>query len=666
MTRYKPGTEEKGTRKDIQGLRAIAILLVLLAHAKVPFFQGGFIGVDVFFVLSGFLITGLLVRELEKRKGISLVSFYGRRAKRLLPLASLVLVVIGLASFLVFPELRQIEAGKDIVGAAFYFVNWLFAAQNIDYFTASDTALSPVRHYWSLAVEEQFYFVWPAGIIAAAALAKRAKANPRQVALYLLCAVAAISFAYSVYLTIANPQVAYFSTLTRMWELSLGGILVLALPRASKLQGRSSNALILVGALAIILSAIFMSDKTPFPGWWALAPTLGTVAMLVGGAARKAPLLARPLSVAPMQHIGNISYSWYLWHWPFVVFALALWPEIGTLGLLAATAASLVPTEISHFLIEKPVHNSKTLSKNPKKSLAIGLLLSAIAAAAGLLLFAGRAQVESSQSAPGAAIIKGQVPLQNKATSLSPTPIEAKDDKAGAYFDGCFVWGDILESGKCTYGNTSAKKTMVLFGDSRALQFFDALEIIANQKGWRLVILSRGDCSFADVELDPRCNKWRDNSIERIQEERPELVVLGTATKYFYRLGGKESLPALVSGTKRTIREVRSSGAKVLVMRDQSAAPWVQPAECVAENLSKLQECAWKPGELSGHAFDLMAAEEEGVPTINVQPHVCRPNLCPSVIGNVIVYKDGYHYSATFMKTLAPWIQEKIEKHIKL
>lgn len=670
--RVPSGTENgSGFRLDIQGIRAIAIGLVLLAHSQVSGFAGGFIGIDVFFVLSGFLITGLVVKEIETTGRFSIRDFYARRARRLLPLAALVLGFIAIGSLALFAMSERIEVGKQIVGAALYFVNWIFAAQHVDYFHTASGFISPIQHYWSLSVEEQFYLVWPLVMLAASLFAVRTGRRVRPVLLAVLIPIALLSFAYSIHLTATNPETAYFSTLTRLWELASGAVLAIVLPRSLNLRPWPANLLVGLGMLVILFSALTFDESSSFPGWLALFPVLGTISILVGGSSVHRGPMVGMLCLKPVQYVGRISYSWYLWHWPCIVFAMTIWPEIQPGWLAIVTLASLIPAQISHVLVEDPIRKSGKLRLWPKRALAIGAVCSVTAASVGVAMASEDLDVNvvNARNVAGAMVVKtpGQVPIQQSASRISPDPLEAGDDRARLFADGCLAWGDETTQPACTYGATNGDVTAVLFGDSRAMSYFPAIEPIAKERGWKLVGLTRGNCTPALVDSDRYCNSWRINMLERMRTvEQPDLVIIGSATKGSYavqqdgkRLGRGESESRLVDGMVRTIRILKARGAKVIVIRDQTMAPFV-PADCVASNLRRLNKCVYPPANRKPRAFELAAARKTGVRTIDPQRLFCSRTVCPAVIGDTIVNHDRYHVSETFAETMTPWFRTQL------
>jgi peptidoglycan/LPS O-acetylase OafA/YrhL len=663
-----------GLRMDIQGIRALAILLVVFAHSGVPGFGGGFVGIDVFFVLSGFLITGLLFREIEKRGKISLGSFYARRARRLLPAAAIVLVLTSVAALLIFSLDEQIEVGRQVFGAAFYFVNWIFAFEQVDYFSQYDAFISPIQHFWSLSVEEQFYFIWPLMMTTAAGIAFRSGRPTRRTILMALVPIAVLSLAYSIYLTPTSPEMAYFSTGTRLWELAFGAILAMILPRSLTISRLLSTVFIVGGFAAVMIAATQFGETSSVPGYLALLPVLGTMAILVGGTAQARTFAAGVLCLRPFQWIGDISYSWYLWHWPAIIFPLYIWPDMAWTTVLAICVASLVPAWIAHVLVENPVRRSQVLRAWPKRALVLGAVCSITAAGAGAVLAAQNSPIKvvPVEDVLGARVIPrpGQVPFQKVVTEIAPDPLDAKTDKGQLFDDGCLVYGDVVTMGECAYGDVNSDETIVLFGDSKAMQWFPAINPVAKQRDWRLLGLTRGDCPVATVDLTEDCSTWRENMIERIIEEQPKLILIGAATRSTYRveengvkLSRRASEPLLVDGMVKTINRLRrETGATIIMIRDKSLGP-SDTDSCVLENPKQLAKCAFAPYDREPRAFEGKAARKAGIRQVDPQKMLCTEKICPPVIGNVLVYRDSGHVTATYSETMAFWFRRILEQY---
>src|ERR1700761_7358311 len=433
-------------RPDIEGLRAIAIVAVLLCHAGVPFLAGGYVGVDVFFVISGFLITKLLLGELDRSGTISLRGFYARRAKRLLPLSAVLLATVGVLSMILLSPLRDTEVAGDIISAALYVANWHFAAQSVDYF-AQGLEPSPVLHLWSLAIEEQFYLVWPGLMLAVTWFWRRRGRSIRPVLWVALALILAGSLVYGVILTNEKPAFAYFDTFARAWELGLGA--ALALVGTVKLPRLGAVALGWAGIAAIVYASFAFTGETSFPGTAALVPVLGAGALILSGTVLAATARGVTgtrfgagwvLALPPIRYVGRISYSWYLWHWPFLVFAAAIWgPRLSVAAGLAAVAASWVPTQLTHTLIENPVRRAPALKRMPNRAIALGLTCTAVALAVGIGLRAAQPTIRTANisDVPGAAALPDQPTPPETAGALAPNPLKARADRGSSYSEGC-------------------------------------------------------------------------------------------------------------------------------------------------------------------------------------------------------------------------------------
>lgn len=674
MTSRRNSTQS-GFRPDIEGLRAVAIGTVLLCHAGLPFLAGGYVGVDVFFVVSGFLITRLLLGELEETGGISLRRFYARRAKRLLPLTAVLLASVGLLSLLLLSPVRAVEVSGDIVSSALYTANWHFAAQSVDYF-AQDIEPSPVLHLWSLAIEEQFYVVWPTLLLAVTWFARRRGGSVRPVLWLTLAVVLLGSLALGIQLTEDRPAAAYFSTFGRAWELALGA--GLALLGAVRIP-RTAAALIGWGGLAAIVYSAFAFDaSTPFPGTAALVPTLGAAALILAGSSVYAQVRGAPaalLSLPAVRYVGRISYSWYLWHWPALIFAAILWGPLSVAAGVAVVAASWVPTALTHRWVEDPIRLSRALSRKPNWALATGLSCMAVGVGAGLLLTDAQPRLSAAPLAEvkGAAALSEQRRPQQRADAVRPNPLRARADRSRAYYDGCLVGIDGTNSNRCLYGDPHGARTLILFGDSHAMQYFPALEELAESRHWRLIALTKAECTPGEVPIRSmvadreysQCDAWRADSLERIEEGDPKsAIVLMSGDTVYTPLGaggeelrGEAGAAAMEAGYLATLRRIHRAGLPTVVIRDTPVSSSDVPS-CVSEDLQDLSACAFRRVADRNTEFDVRAASASpGTPLIDITPEICPDDLCRAVIGNALVYRDKSHLTATFARTLAPGIE---------
>jgi peptidoglycan/LPS O-acetylase OafA/YrhL len=660
-------------------LRAVAIAAVLLCHAGLPLLAGGYVGVDVFFVVSGFLITRLLLGELDRTGGISLRRFYARRARRLLPLAAVLLAAVGVLSLLLLSPVRAVEVSGDIVSSALYTANWHFAAQSVDYF-AQDVEPSPVLHLWSLAIEEQFYLVWPTLLLAVTWLWRRRGGSVRPAIWITLAIVGVGSLALGIHLTDEQPASAYFSTFGRAWELALGG--ACALIGAVRIPRSAAAALGWGGLGAIVYATLVFDASTPFPGVAALLPTVGTACVILAGSS----IYARPkgapaglLSLPPLRYVGRISYSWYLWHWPALIFAAVIWGPLSAAAGLAVIAASWIPTAATHRWIEDPIRLSKVLALRPNRALAIGLGCMAIGASAGVLLTDLQPALRTAPLADvkGAAALREQPYPQQRAAAVRPSPLRAQADRSRMYYEGCMVGIDGTNSNRCLYGDPQGRRTLILFGDSHALQYSPALEALAEKHDWRLIVLTKAECTPGEVRIRSmiaereysQCDAWREKELQRIElGARSTVVVISGDTVYTpygsrgEELSGGAAAAAMEAGYVATLRRIHRAGLRTAVIKDPPVSTSNVPS-CVSEKLQHLASCAFRHVPDRDTEFDARAAKlAPGAHLIDVTPEICPRNLCRAVIGNALVYRDKSHLTATFARTLAPSIEQGLEK----
>jgi peptidoglycan/LPS O-acetylase OafA/YrhL len=671
-------TGKSGFRGDVEGLRALAVCAVLAYHAGVSNVGGGYVGVDVFFVVSGFLITGLLLRELERTGTVSLGRFYARRMRRLLPLTLLVLGVVVALSWLVLSPVERRSVFGDVIASALYVVNWRQAQQAVDY-SAMGAAAGPVQHFWSLSVEEQFYLVWPLLLLAVFKACRRPHRRRARLGA-VLGAVAVASLAYSVFLTSQEGGAAYFSTLTRAWELAAGGLLALVpAHRWRALPRRTPAVLATAGLAAVAVAAFGFSDVTPFPGFAALLPVLGTVAIIGAGSASTDHPVARALNLRPVRHVGRISYSWYLWHWPAIVFATAAFEGLPTSLLLAVVALSWIPAVVTHKLVEEYFRRAPAFATT-LRGLSLGAACTGLAVVAGTVSTAAvpRVPLASPGQVSGVRALHDGTGPQRTADALRPLPEQATDDRGRAHDDGCLVGHRETKSPACVYGVPSSDTTVVLFGDSHAMQYQPALDRVAKDRGWRLVVLTKSGCTPADVPTYngqlkreyTECDTWRDNALSRIEREEPAMVVTGNratqrAAEDGERMSPEGSAEALRDGYVRTLDRLRGADAKVVVLADNPHPPRDMPA-CVSDSLDSLTDCAFP--EKQGLGFPRVnadaAKQTSGVSLIDPTDALCRDGTCPAVVGNALVYRNSAHITATYMRTLTGWLNEALPSRL--
>ncbi|MEV8225485.1 acyltransferase family protein [Streptomyces sp. NPDC079167] len=672
-------------RLDIQGLRAVAVGLVVLSHAGVTQVSGGYIGVDVFFVISGFLITSLLLRELTTTGRVSVRSFYARRVLRLLPASSLVIAATLAGAWLFLSKARLAEYAGDALASALYAVNFRLAAAGTDYL-ARNSPPSPFQHFWSLAVEEQFYLVWPLLLL----LAWRVARGRRRPVAMLLGALFLGSFAAGLLMTNASAPWAYFGSLTRAWELGAGALLALGTGRLARLPAALAAPLTWLGLACVTLAAVRYDDGTPFPGYHALLPVAGTVLVLAGGCAPAPHGAGWLLGRRPLVWLGGLSYGWYLWHWPLLVIApAALGRADGTAGVplaLGLCAAALGLAWLTLRLVENPVRFHRAFRRRPRRALVLGAALTAGAWALSLTAAAVPPTIEVGGPAPALAQALSADPdpearltglLASAPTALpgnlAPSLPEVKSSRSAVYRDGCHVDRAATGTRPCVYGDPASSRTVVLFGDSHAAQWFPALQRLATTRGWKLVPLTKASCKVADLTTvyDHKpytaCDTWRSDAVARIRALRPDLVVASSSDAGDPVRPAADPLRQWTTGFESTFRDLRASGTRVAALLD---TPWPKgdPVDCAARNSLQLHACA---NHLPDAIHDATrgravraAASATDTTVIDPTPWVCAPRtgFCPVVVGDTAVHRDDSHLSEAYAAALAPVLAPTLDR----
>ncbi len=708
-------------RGDIEGLRAIAVLAVLAYHAKLGPFHGGYIGVDVFFVISGYLITSLLLRDLAASGAKALPTFWARRARRLLPGSFVVLIATLVAGRLVLDPLAQRDLMRDGIAATTFTVNVVFAHRQNDYL-AAQLAPSPLLHFWSLALEEQFYIGWPMLLLAATGLRRRFRWFPA----VLIGSLLVVSLLLCVRLTPHHQPASFFLLPTRAWELLAGAALAVAGPAVCRIPAAVRAIGGWLGLGTIVVAVWRFSDLTLFPGAMAIIPVAATVLVLTAGTDRLRGGPGALLDRRPMAWIGARSYGIYLWHWPMLVLAAARFgpltaaQRIGALMLVFGVAA------LSYRWIENPARRSAWLGARPRRSLALGGALGATgaslavamlvlspsltggsAAAAPTLVLPIRAVTTTTNlvAAPGtsapqlaattttpteptstlaqpssseviASIVAANADtlqqasiLESVPANLTPSLGSARSDKPVIYADGCILSNGQVTAKECLYGDTASDRIIVLFGDSHAAQWFPALQEISLRNHWRLEVLTKKGCPTADIPIadparGPECEPWRTSVLARMADEHPDLVIM-SAYRYKTTSAAVGSNPDEVwrNGMQLTLDRVRPLAHNVMVLGD-TPTPLNDVPGCVASHLRRVADCmnprsaAIKPARL-GVEVDVAATHDAAfVPTGD---WLCTSSECPVVIGNLLVYRDNSHITTAASMWLAPYLEAAVK-----
>jgi peptidoglycan/LPS O-acetylase OafA/YrhL len=705
---------EPGFRPDIEGVRGLAVLIVVLFHAGLAGLIGGFVGVDVFFVISGFLITGLLLREHERTGRIGLLQFYARRARRLLPAAIVVLVATLIVALNVVAPIDRPAVGLDGAASAMSIGNIRFALAAGDYFT-SVTAPSPFLHFWSLGVEEQFYLVWPVLILLVAR-----GANARRRVLVALIVIVVASLAASLIVTDAAANWAFYSLPTRAWELGLGGLLAVGSVAFARMPGPIVGIAGWLGLGAITFAAVAFDSSLAYPGTAALLPSLGTVALLAGGSRRLGP--GRLLSIGPLRFLGRISYSLYLVHWPILVLApLAVGSELDEIARVGLDGLSLVAAVGTWALIETPFRKGlPNLAFRPGRTVSIGLgaVLAVVLLATGptfgvppvaIVAAAGTAEVVTTDAThevvttdatddawpddtptptpgatpagsptpmpaanPTAILAKGPVPdIANSGTlpaGVKPALAKARSDEERLRADGCLAFEAVMEPARCVYGNKSAKFVVALVGDSHAAQWFPALERLARHEDWRVVTFVKVSCPFIDLRVRNlalkreyrECAAFNEATIAQLAELRPDLTLISMSRLATRPMNeADDTIAAKGSAVGRAV--ARIPGRTALIV-DTPYAKRNVPS-CLSSHQDDIDACAIPHQTAFTERLgdvEAVASKASGAGLIDLTARICIADPCPVVVNGLIVYRDESHLTATFSRSLAPALMTAI------
>ena len=694
-----PAAPRSGVRVEIQALRALACSLVVLYHVVPLRLPGGYVGVDVFFVVSGFLITGHLLREVERTGRVRLGNFWARRARRLLPAALVVLLSTAVAVFVWVPQTYWQPFLREIGASALYVENWVLSGDAVDYL-AHTNAASPAQHYWSLSTEEQFYVLWPLLIVGSVWLAARIGLHRRTVVLALLGTLTVASFGYSLWTTRTSPPEAYFTTPARAWEFGLGGLL--ALLAATPLAGahRSRAVVSWIGFGAIGVSAFTFTAATPFPGTAALLPVLGTVAVIWAGAPRHDWSPTAVADFGPVRFLGDVSYSAYLWHWPLVVIVpFAIGHEMGTaakVGVLVATVALAWATKV---WVEDPVRTGTPLAR---RGLGTTFLATAVATALVVAVAGGgwlfvRHQVSEAR-ASAAAFAAGGDPCFG-AGAMDPARACGDPFAYTDTVDTTFAKSDVsrglscasvlaeTEVRTCRFGSANPVETVALFGDSHTSSLYEAMEQVAEDRNWAVVTYLKAGCPPLLTERmpavgqpadeRPACATWGEAAMEQMIGD-PSITRVFTSYrsdiyKYEDDEGGlHDDIPIDVA--QAPMRRLADAGKDVYVVRavpttngvhlgPELVNQEVSAPDCIA-GVGRVEDPCAGPRDVRLTRDQLAEAAtalgDDRVSVIDLTDAFCDEDECHTVIGGTVVYFDGSHVTATFSRSLGQVISAKL------
>lgn len=638
----------EGFRPDIQGLRAIAVLAVVLYHAHLPGLTGGFVGVDIFFVISGYLICGLLARELTATGRIDLPGFWLKRARRLLPNAALTLLAVLIGTALLQPGYQFLPVSRGVMAAALSFANLHFAARDVDYF-ADDAHPSPVLHFWSLSVEEQFYIAWPLMLALMALLFRRTAAKN---AIWLLAFVWVTSFIAAMIAVRFSMPMAFYHCELRAWQLATGGLLAALAPRLATVPVRWRVAAGWLGVAGMTAAMLTFNDTIAYPGFWSLIPTLSAAGVL--GAPRGKGSPSSLLALAPLRWIGDRSYSLYLWHWPALVLLPSMMPG-SELAVPSALAVAAVVAAATYQWVEAPIRDMR-LELSPRwPGFAV-----AVASVAVVLM--------------GTHLLAKPVWHRDKVlTALEKAVKTASADKGENAKSRCSRKFEDSDQPLCAFGDVGASRTAVLLGDSHASQWFEAIDKVAKANGWRLLAWTKSACPISEVSIWYKrlrsrywaCETWRDGVLARLTgAERPQKVFLASslssANYVLDPVGGAvlakdEGAIAWRDGLTATILKLKAAAVEPIVIADTpQAGP--QFADCLATG--KGTACDRRRSDaFPAYRPDIEASRLAGAALIDLSDRLCGPKTCSAMRDGLVVYRDPSHLAPHFALGLADAFQ---------
>ncbi|MBT2503097.1 acyltransferase family protein [Curtobacterium sp. ISL-83] len=673
------------TRWDIQGLRAFAVLAVVCYHLWPHALPGGFVGVDVFFVISGFLITGHLLRELVATGRIGLAGFWSRRAKRLLPGAFLAIAATGTAVLVWVPSALWGQYSRELIASTVYLQNWQLAADSVDYLAQGNQA-SPFQHFWSLSVEEQFYIALPLLLLVALWVGRRLRrstASPTLVARLVLGAVVVLSLAWSIVQTETAPGVAYFSTATRAWEFALGGLAAtvpLAAARSTTTRWARSGAAWL-GVVGLVVSLFVITGSTPFPGIAAALPAVAATLVVLFGGGSALQAVGR---FAPIAFLGRISYAVYLWHWPAVVILpLALRHDLTTEDRLAILVGAVVVGSVTTLCVEEPLRFSPWVrALRPRRVALYGVVSTVLVVALGAASLTALhvQQVQDAEFARelrtghvacfgAAALISSATPCVNPRLADVRVPAAANAVADDSNRTPCWS-NDSSAFHVCQLGPRSGyTKHLIAIGDSHNNVLVDTYERIARQHDWRIDVAGHQSCYLTTAQqaagsqqqVDD-CTGWKRNAMSYLRAH-PDLdavlVTHSTGNGPVAAAGGRSADETVVDGLVAAWRAATDVGIPVIALRDNPTAR-KDVVACVGQMSGPTTGTCDSPRSTALQPFDGSAQAVARTPgrarLIDLTPYYCTATTCPAVIGGVLVHRDQTHLTNTFAVTLAPYL----------
>lgn len=683
-------------RPEIQGLRAVAVLLVVFFHLWPTELSGGFVGVDVFFVISGYLITDHIHRETQRTGTLSLRRFWARRIRRLLPASLLVLALGAVATVTLLPATEWANTARQLAASALYVENWALADDAVDYM-AQDNAPTLAQHYWSLSVEEQFYVLWPVLVLAIVVLGRRAwiRWSTRRLLAGGIAVLGAASLTWSIIATNADPAAAYFVTPTRIWEFAAGALLALLAVRPAR-RGIIRALIAAAGLVAIVVAGVTYDGATLFPGWVALLPVLGTVAVMAAGPTYRRFAPHWWLTRRPVTFVGDISYSVYLWHWPLIVVL----PHVtGTelrwgdkLGILVAT---LVLAWLSKVFVEDPLRTRTFLAAAPWRSFAFAVAGMAVVVAGTVAVTndLDRREAEAEERAeavlsadpvaepcvgPGALAPGSDCDPIGSGPLIPPPEVVVEQNRRSDYQEcqQAITEPDVIRCEK-GYTGPDPKRVIAVVGDSHATHWLPAIELIGESSDWTVVTYLKSSCpvTAARRELDSEqtgeaadsCDSWvREVRDEIAADDSISMVLTSSYTNAyeFTDARGTEFDDPAHDGFAPIWQEWTDSGKDVVVLRDVPPTQGEYVPTCLSAHPGDPLECATSAADLPDDAAVVEAGrlDDPKVHAVDLTDRFCDDKHCYPVVGDIIVYRDYSHLTREYAAALAPVLGERLNQ----
>ncbi len=627
---------------QLQGVRAIAVLLVLGAHAAVPGMGGGFIGVDMFFVISGYLITGILLTEYQRTRDIKFSAFYLKRLKRLAPglLFMVLLSTLFMSYVLTLPDFHHQSAAA--ASASVWLSNLYFALSDLNYFDAEQIP-SAFLHTWSLGVEEQFYLIWPLILVA---ISRFRPANTT----ILLAIIFAVSLTLCLWIAFKTPVLSFYMMPTRMWQFAAGAIIWLWLP-AIRQNPQWSSCLYLAATALLLLALAMVHEERAYPDWLAVLPTAATASLLAATASSSKGFMADVLASKPLTMIGDLSYSLYLWHWPTIVLGLYILGEDTPSYRLKLVLLSIPLAWLSSRLIEQPSRNANFRKRSSRVQLS---LVSLLILSVGTLLFGWQQYLT---------VKHGELVASDRVLYAARTTM------SDVYKMGCDQWNTSSEVVECIFGSADAPQTAVLWGDSIGTQWYPAIRKALDEQAWRIIVITKSSCPIVNQTTYLKaigrdfveCDDWKLAAAARIKEIAPNLLFIGSAGTYPF------SEKEWTNGSRDLLNPVHISAERVIIIAPTMPLGFNGPdciaghggTQQVASSITNLCSATANPSPVNSGWLALKQAADQfvNVTTLNLNNQICPHTRCRAMVGQEVIYRDAQHITPGYAESLSPYFR---------